>query len=76
MSYESECAIIAALAVALLACLGNSVKVRAVELPSSTVAPLYVRVGLAAREPIAWPPRFRHWLRTLLLSVTSNFKMR
>lgn len=35
INYESECAIIAALAVALFVCLGNSVKVRAVELASS-----------------------------------------
>lgn len=49
ISYESECAIIAALAVALFVCLGNSVKVQAVELPSSTVIPLHARVGPSAR---------------------------
>lgn len=72
ISYESECAIIAALAVALFACLGNSVKVRAVELASSTVVPLHARAGprapsanraLSARPAIGsgryccqWPP--------------------
>lgn len=47
MSCESECAICASLAVALNACLGNSVKVRVDELPSSAKTPSISRWGLS-----------------------------